>query len=153
MRKIFKKKEGFTLIELLVVIAIIVMLAGIAMVSLTSARQKARDAKRMADLRQFASALELYATDKGEYVAKPTQDGLPPIEGYLVVPMDDPLAPTRHYKWLDNTGCHQSYCAYAVLEDKQTCTTERWFIASQAGTKIICRPDTVPTDGCHCDKL
>ncbi len=55
-----KPKKGFTLIELLVVIAIIGLLSTIAVVSLNSARQKGRDAKRVADIRQIQTALELY---------------------------------------------------------------------------------------------
>ncbi len=54
-----KPKKGFTLIELLVVIAIIALLSTIAGVALNSARQKGRDAKRVADIRQIQTALEL----------------------------------------------------------------------------------------------
>ena len=54
-----KSEQGFTLIELLVVIAIVGLLAGILVVSLTSARTKAKDAKRMADKRQVIGALNL----------------------------------------------------------------------------------------------
>jgi len=57
-------QKGFTLIELLVVIAVIGILAAVIMASLNSARVKARDARRKADLRQVAVALELY---KGSY--------------------------------------------------------------------------------------
>lgn len=52
--------RGFTLIELLVVIAIIGLLASIVLVSLSSARRKARDSRRVGDLRQIQLALELY---------------------------------------------------------------------------------------------
>jgi type II secretion system protein G len=59
----YDKKKGFTLIELLVVIAIIGILATIVLVSLNSARQKARDTRRIGDLRQVALALEMYYDD------------------------------------------------------------------------------------------
>jgi len=62
-----KSKRGFTLIELLVVIAIIGILATIVLVSLNSARQKARDTRRIGDLRQVALALEMYYDDNSAY--------------------------------------------------------------------------------------
>jgi len=63
-------KKGFTLIELLVVIAIIGLLSTLAVVALGSAREKARDSKRLSDLKQTQTALELYYTDNSAY---PTQ--------------------------------------------------------------------------------
>lgn len=62
-----KNKAGFTLIELLVVIAIIGLLASVVLLALNSARAKARDAKRLADIRQIASAFELYFNDASAY--------------------------------------------------------------------------------------
>jgi len=64
-----KQKEGFTLIELLVVIAVIGMLASIILVSLGPARARARDARRVSDVRQMSLALETEAADGGEAVA------------------------------------------------------------------------------------
>ena len=60
-------KRGFTLIELLVVIAIIGLLSTLAVVALGSARVKARDSKRLSDLKQLQTALELYYTDQNAY--------------------------------------------------------------------------------------
>jgi prepilin-type N-terminal cleavage/methylation domain-containing protein len=62
-----KKQQGFTLIELLVVIAIIGLLASVVLLALNSARAKSRDAKRVADIRQIQSGLELYFNDCGSY--------------------------------------------------------------------------------------
>ena len=63
------KKRGFTLIELLIVIAIIGLLSTIITVAMGNARLKARDAKRMSDLKQIQTALELYYTDQNAYPA------------------------------------------------------------------------------------
>ena len=60
-------KKGFTLIELLVVIAIIGLLSTLSVVALGSARQKSRDSKRLSDLKQVQTALELYYTDNNSY--------------------------------------------------------------------------------------
>ncbi len=60
-----KSNKGFTLIELLVVISIIGLLASVVMVSLNSARAKARDARKMADFRSISNAFQLFYDSNG----------------------------------------------------------------------------------------
>ena len=66
---IMKKQKGFTLIELLVVIAIIGLLSTLAVIALNNARAKSRDARRVSDIKQLQSALELYYNDRNGYPA------------------------------------------------------------------------------------
>ena len=61
------KKSGFTLIELLVVVAIIGLLSTMSIVALNNARARSRDARRVADVKQIQTALELYYNDNSKY--------------------------------------------------------------------------------------
>lgn len=58
---------GFTLVEILLVISLIAILAVIVLTGLNLASSKARDAKRITDLKTIASALEFYYDDTGHY--------------------------------------------------------------------------------------
>ncbi|MFZ5391068.1 MAG: type II secretion system protein [Patescibacteria group bacterium] len=71
-----QNRKGFTLIELLVVIAIIGILSTLAVVGLNVARQKSRDAKRVADIKQVQTALELYYGDQNGYPSVGTATAL-----------------------------------------------------------------------------
>ncbi len=62
------KKQGFTLIEMLVVVAIIGMLGSLIFGGLiSSSRAKARDAKRISDIANLQSVMELYYNKYGYY--------------------------------------------------------------------------------------
>jgi prepilin-type N-terminal cleavage/methylation domain-containing protein len=61
------KQTGFTLIELLVVVAIIGMLVSVIMVSFGQARLRSRDAKRLSDINQVRTGLDLYFNNGGGY--------------------------------------------------------------------------------------
>lgn len=61
------RSRGFTLIELLVVIAIIGILSSVVLASLSTARAKANDAKRVSEIHAIRTALEMYANDNGNY--------------------------------------------------------------------------------------
>lgn len=83
-------RKGFTLIEMLVVIAIIGLLSSVVVIGLSGARQKARDAKRVADIRQIQNGLE---------VAYTAVDGYPaPISGNPPGELKDPQG--FNYKYL-----------------------------------------------------
>lgn len=58
--------SAFTLVELLVVIAIVGVLATIIVVSLSTTRIRARDARRASDLHQIQLALELFADSNNQ---------------------------------------------------------------------------------------
>ncbi len=100
------KNKGFTLVELLVVIAIIGLLATIAFISLNSARGKARDAKRISDVRSLQSALELYYNDQAtpEY-----PDGLDDLtNGDYIAALPTPPLPNDGAVCLDSAAVSPS---------------------------------------------
>jgi prepilin-type N-terminal cleavage/methylation domain-containing protein len=101
-----KKNKGFTLIELLVVIAIIGILATLAVVSLQNARKNARDAKRIADVKQMQTALELYFNDWQQYPATFTAGQIATSGSVYMATV--PTAPTPP----DGTGCTSANNAY-----------------------------------------
>lgn len=69
LKKITKnqKQQGFNLIELLLIIAVLIVLVLISVWALAGQRTRARDAKRISDIRQIRTALELYKINEGEY--------------------------------------------------------------------------------------
>lgn len=107
------KNTGFTLIELLVVIAIIAILSTIGLSAFTSAQIRARDARRMGDIKAIQDSFEQYYNTNNTYLANcgaamyaSVQTGTSPL---------DPKLGTA-YSCVSNAT---QYCACAALEGVQ----------------------------------
>ena len=115
-------RRGFTLIELLVVIAIIGILSSVVMVSLNTAREKARDTQRAANIRSLTNAVELYRTDTGTFPQLGTINIGSNVAGLstLLVPTyisaipADPQGLQNEYVWNDDG---YGFLVYRETED------------------------------------
>lgn len=108
MKKSFR---GFTLIELLVVIAIIGILSSIVLASLNTARQKSRDARRVADIKQIQLAMQLFYDASSTYPTTLSQLATT----YIATVPTDPIGQVAYPYELLNSGA--SYHIGANLED------------------------------------
>ena len=105
-----RNQRGFTLIELLVVIAIIGLLSSVVLSSLNTARSKSRDARRLSDIKQLQTALELAFDD-----ASPPEypDALSSLvsSNYIASEPTDPRTGSSYY--YDNLTNADAACSVA----------------------------------------
>ncbi len=108
---IFRKynQKGFTLIELLVVVAIIGLLASVVVASLSSARAKARDARRMSDMKSFQVAFAQAKTDGKVLPVQYNHTGNPSFVAFLS-PIYLSSVPKEVYPKDANSGSLYFYC-------------------------------------------
>ncbi len=60
-----KRIKGFTLVEIMIVVAIIGIIAAIAIPNFVAARQRARAATCVSNLKQIENAIQMWAVDTG----------------------------------------------------------------------------------------
>ncbi len=125
---IMRNQKSFTLIELLVVITVIGMLFSIAFVATREAAKKARDEKRISDLKNLQKALLIYydkhgympinrnpgygyCDDQPNFLQELVDDGL------ISTNPKDPSSPTRRYCYYDyGSGNDKGALLVATLE-------------------------------------
>jgi type II secretion system protein G len=114
------KKKGFTLIELLIVVAIIGLLATLAILSLTSAQAKARDTKRVADLKSLQNGIEMYYNDNSHYpyltAASTTWANLQTALASQLNALPAPPNTDYDYEYATNGTTGSVYCLRTQLE-------------------------------------
>ena len=108
-------QRGFTLLELLVVISIIGILVGLGAVSYTTAQKKARDSRRIGDMRAMQSVYEQYYSDSANSYQYPADCGDTAIITYA--PSGWPEDPKNVTPYTYANDCKvSSYCFCAALE-------------------------------------
>jgi len=114
------RTKGFTLIELLVVIAIISILSSVVLASLGTARQKARDATRVSDLKNLQLALELYFDGAQSYPINLAANALPTaalVPTYIPVAPVAPAGTTAYfYKGITSSTVFADTCAAGACQ-------------------------------------
>ena len=104
-----KSDKGFTLIELLVVIGIIGILSSVVLASLSNARKKARDGRRITDIKQLQLALEFYYDANQTY---PTALSALTAPGYIpTIPKDPGTNNNYAYVGLQGAATVNATCA------------------------------------------
>lgn len=120
IKLIFKNQKGFTLIEMLIVVAIIGILSAVILVGLGPTQRTGRDARRLADLKQVQTALELYFQKEGQYPnANSWTDLRNALKNAQIGVSDIPNDPTKGQDYLYSVNSPgSSYVLGAKLEDK-----------------------------------
>lgn len=151
---------GFTLIELLIVMALIGVLGALFVTNYPGAQKSGRDTIRRSDLKQFQTAVEVYANkNNGFYpirttAVKPTLlCGAGNPLSWIATCKNDPKdtlsqcsGGTCQYQYITNAG-GTNYGIWARLEKPSVAANVYYIVCSSGITK---EGSTVPTTGNTC---
>ncbi|MEA2112967.1 MAG: type II secretion system protein [Patescibacteria group bacterium] len=117
------QQKGFTLVELLITVAIIGILSAVVLTSMSGARNRAKDGRRISDIKQIQLALELYYDINTSYPldngTEGTLYGTPkPLASFLKISKDPDG--DNYFYW----GTGQNYHLGAVLQEYNPLLTE-----------------------------
>ena len=116
MQDRYRSQSGFTLIEMMIVVAIIAILASILVPNFVRARAQAQTAGCEANLKEIATAMELYQTDNDKYPDSGTVNAAnTDLAPYLKQTPVDPVAgPGSYYTFTVNNPATSS-AAYSIV--------------------------------------
>jgi len=118
----FRRRSGFTLIELLVVIAIIAILAAMLFPVFARARESARKIQCLSNVKNIATAVQMYLTDYDRFPAKPNHDA--DLEAFFAT---TPGGRSSHTGQCCNRACQANpYGRWPVVLDEYVKNRDVW---------------------------